>query len=137
MSIILAEIGDASTGELLKLKKHPSPNELNLLCLLASHMDKYLSADEICARLNIKENHFRVLLTTTRKKLESDWNIQTKPRVGSRLVYIGHALQNVERTYMMGINYKMVDGRRFNRGRPPVRSWPKGSRPKELKSKEE
>src|ERR1700739_2640814 len=118
--IVIAEINAPGViGEKLRLNTHPSPNELNILCLLATHMNKFISREAISERLGLTENYIKVLLTYIRKKLHPDWTIMSKTHLGVSLIYLGHRLERAERTYMTNVDYTKVDGRRFNRSKSP------------------
>ena len=81
-------------------KRVPPPQEINLLYILCEHVNRIINVDDVCHRMKISNNAMRILMCRLRKKLHYDWIISPITNKGVRLVFIGGAYSEADRTYI-------------------------------------
>lgn len=70
----------------IELKNRPTPIQANVLHILGEFPNRWVSRQDLCARLNTEIRGLKIAVCRLRKLLTVDWTIQNNRRDGYRLI---------------------------------------------------
>ncbi|MDE2426261.1 MAG: helix-turn-helix domain-containing protein [Elusimicrobia bacterium] len=98
LAVAVVSVLEGTESRPILCRTRPSPAEINMLYVLAEHVSRVISMDDICHRLKMSPPAVKMTVSRLRKKLHYDWTIQAINNQGMRLCYVGSPLADADET---------------------------------------